>query len=77
MSKREIHNQEVKLDLHNGNVLQSSCSCKAAKSGYCNHAMALLLEIAECSLYELKEIPEEKACTSKAARRCIYIRNVM
>ena len=68
MSKREIHNQEVKLDLHNGNVLQSSCSCKAGKSGYCNHAMALLLEIAEYSLYELKEIPEEKACTSKARR---------
>ena len=68
MSKREIHNQEVKLDLHNGNVLQSSCSCKAGKSGYCNHAMALLLEIAEYSLYELKETPEEKACTSKARR---------
>ena len=58
MSKREIHNQEVKLDLHNGNVLQSSCSCKAGKSGYCNHAMALLLEIAEYR--NTKSIPADK-----------------
>ena len=42
---------------------------QAGKSGYCNHVMAILLEIAEYGLYELKKVPEEKACTSKA-RRC-------
>ena len=35
---------------------------------YCNHVIAPLLEIAEDSLYELKEIPIEKAFTSKARR---------
>ena len=42
----------------------ADCSCPASKSGYCNHVMALLLELADYSLRGLKEVPEEKACTS-------------
>ena len=36
----------------------------ALKSGYCNHVMALLYEIAKYSLNQLTEVPQEKACTS-------------
>ena len=44
----------------------ADCSCPAGKSGYCNHVMALLLELADYSLRGLKKVPEEKACTSVA-----------
>ena len=66
--KREFHLQQVSLFLDSGEVASSSCSCKAGKSGYCNHVMALLIEVAEYSLHQLKEIPEERACTEKARR---------
>ena len=35
----------------------------AGLSGYCNHVMALLLEIANYSLNQLKNVPEEISCT--------------
>ena len=38
----------------------------AGKSRYCNHVVALLLELADYSLRGLKKIPEEKTCTSVA-----------
>ena len=47
-------------------VSSADCSCPAGKSGYCNHVMALLLELADYSLRGLKKIPEEKACTNVA-----------
>ena len=47
-------------------VSSADCSCTDGKSGYCNHVMALLLELADCSLRGLKKIPEEKACRSVA-----------
>ena len=47
-------------------VSSADCSCPAGKSGYYNHVMALLLELAGYSLRGLKKIPEEKACTSVA-----------
>ena len=47
-------------------VSSADCSCPAGKSGYCNHVMALLLELADYSLRGLKKVPEEKACTSVA-----------
>ena len=46
-------------------VENAYCSCPAGKSGYCNHVMALLLEIAEYSLKGHKRVPEEVACTSQ------------
>ena len=66
--KREFHLQKVSLFLDSGEVAISSCSCKAGKSGYCNYVMALLIEVAEYSLHQFKEIPEERACTEKARR---------
>ena len=39
----------------------ADCSCPAGKSGYCNHVMALLLELADYSLRGLKKVPQEEA----------------
>ena len=36
----------------------------AGESGYCNHIMTLLFEIADYSLHQLISIPEEKVCNS-------------
>ena len=41
-------------------VSSADCSCPAGKSGYCNHVMALLLELADYSLRGLKRVPEGK-----------------
>ena len=64
MSTREIHDLEVSLDLTSGSVIVTHCTCKAGNSGYCNHVMCLLLELARYSLEELDRVPEEAACTS-------------
>ena len=61
MSTRDVHNQE-------GDVLSAKCTCKAGKSSYCNHVMALLIEIADYYLHQLAEVPEEAACTERARR---------
>ena len=55
----------VALDIVSGDVVHSDCSCPAGKLGYCNHIMALLLEIADYSLHQYQVIPEEIACTSR------------
>ena len=44
-------------------VDKASCTCPAGKSGYCNHVMALLYELADYSLQSVK-VPSERACTS-------------
>ena len=46
-------------------VISSHCSCHAGKSGYYNHIITMLCEIADYSLHLLKSIPLELACTSK------------
>ena len=46
-------------------VVCSHCCCPAGNSGYWNHIMAVLYELADYSLYSLKSIPLELACTSK------------
>ena len=68
MSTRDVHNQEVKLQLSSGDVLSTKCTCKTGKSSYCNHVMALLIEIADYYLHQLSEVPEEEACTERARR---------
>ena len=40
-------------------------TCPAGKSGYCNHIMVLMFEIANYSLHQLKTVPEETSFTSK------------
>ena len=66
MSTREVHNQEVNLQLSSGDVLNAKCTCKTGKSSYCNHVMALPIEIADYYLHQLAEVPEEAACTERA-----------
>ena len=66
--KKEYHSQNVTLQHETGNIISAYCTCKTGKSSYCNHIMALLLELAEYSLYELTEVPSEVACTSKARK---------
>ena len=46
-------------------VEKASCTCQAGKSGYCNHVMALLYELADYSLQSLIKVPSETACTSQ------------
>ena len=40
-------------------------SCPAGNSGYCNHVIALLFELAEYSLSLFENIPEEIFCASR------------
>ena len=68
MSTGDVHNQEVNLQLSSGDVLNAKCTCKAGKSSYCNHVMALLIEIEDYYLHQLAEVPEEEACTERARR---------
>ena len=63
--KKEKRSAAVKVTNITSIVLDGSCSCPAGKSGYCNHVMALLLELADYSLSQFKSVPEEIACTSR------------
>ena len=55
--KKELRNVWIQLCKSTGDVYIATCSCPAGKSGYCNHVMALLHEIAEYSLNQLTEVP--------------------
>ena len=63
--KKEKRSVAVKLSAISSKVLDDSCSCPAWKSGYCNHMIALLLELADYSLSQFKFIPKEYASTSR------------
>ena len=62
--KKELRNVRIQLYKRTGEVYKATCSCPATKSGYCNHIMALLYKVAEYSLNQLTEVPQEKSCTS-------------
>ena len=62
--KKEKRLVTVKSSTITSKVLDGSCSCPAGKSGYCNHVIALLLELADYSLSQFKSVPKEFACTS-------------
>ena len=64
--KKDLRKVFVSINRATSMVSSADCSCPAGKSGYCNHVMALLLELADYSLRGLKKVPEEKACTSVA-----------
>ena len=55
--KKELRNFRIQLCKRTGEVYKATCSCPAGESGYCNHVMALLYEIAEYSLNQLTEVP--------------------
>ena len=56
---------EVSLDRSTGSVTAVKCFCHASYSSYCNHIMALLLELADYTLNQLDCVPEQIASTSK------------
>ena len=59
--KKEFCNIEISLSRSNGLVISGKCTCPAGNSSYCNRVMALLLEIANYPLNELKVAP--KSCS--------------
>ena len=63
--KKKKRSVAVELSTTSSKVLDGCCSCPARKSGYYNHVMALLLELADYSLSQFKSVPEEIACTSR------------
>ena len=48
------HVLQLALCIVSGEVVQSTCSCVAGKTGYCNHALALKLKLCKYSLYDSK-----------------------
>ena len=64
--KKDLRNVFVSMNRPTSMVSSADCSFPAGNSGYCNHVVALLLELADYSLRGLKKVPEEKACTSVA-----------
>ena len=57
--KNEKRSAAVKLTTITSKVLDGNCSCPARKSGYCNHVMALLLELADYSLSQFNSFMTE------------------
>ena len=55
----------VHINRKSSAVVKATCNCPAGLSGYCNHVMAFLLELAEYSLNSLSTVPKEIACTSQ------------
>ena len=66
--KKEFRNIEISSSRSNGLVISGKYTCPAGSSSYFNHVMALLLEIADYSLNELKVVPQEVSCTSKSCQ---------
>ena len=66
--KKVKRNVLVHISRRTSLVEKASCTCPAGKSGYCNHVMALLHELAEYSLNSLEKVPPEKACTSQLCK---------
>nr|XP_047142939.1 uncharacterized protein LOC124817168 [Hydra vulgaris] len=63
--KKDIWEVTVHISQNSSQVIYACCSCPAGMSGYCNHVMALLLELADYSTKFLKKVPTEISCTSK------------
>ena len=62
--KKEKRKVLVDIDIQTAKVENENCPCPAGQSGYCNHVMALHLELLDYSLKQIKCVPEEVACTS-------------
>ena len=50
----EPHNLKLAMCFVSGDVVESTCSCAAGKTGYCNHSLALMLKLCKFSLFESK-----------------------
>ena len=55
----------VAVDRKTSDVIFAYCQCEAGKGGTCSHSFTLMKTLARWSLDQLKEIPEDIACTSK------------
>ena len=64
--KNVLRDIVVTIDRQTSEVIKGQCTCPAGQSGYCNHVMALLLQLASFSLLGITTIPGEVACTSMA-----------
>lgn len=63
---KKRYNKSVALQKTSGNVEYANCECPQGTAGFCSHVMAMLTELAEYSLLQLRTIPEEISCTSRA-----------
>ena len=63
--KRLKRSVMVHLNKTHSSVDRAHCTSPAGRSGYCNHVMAALFELADYSLNSLKVVPTERACTSQ------------
>ena len=52
--KDEPHSLTLAMCIVSEEVVESTCSCVAGKSGYCNHLLALMLKLCKFSLFESK-----------------------
>ena len=59
--RKELRNVRIRLCKRTGEVYKATCSCPEGKSGYCNHVMALLYDIAKYSLNQLTEVSQEQS----------------
>ena len=48
--------------------MYAHCDCPAGLGGACNHMHALLLELANYHLHNVRVVPEEVACTSRLSQ---------
>ena len=67
--KKERRSVALELSTITSKAIDGSCSCPTGKSGYCNHVMALLLELADYSLSQFKSVPKKIACTNRLRQR--------
>ena len=63
--KKLSQNIIVHIHRSNSSVAGATCSFPAGLSGYCNHVMAAVFELANYSLNSFKIVPSERACTSQ------------
>ena len=63
--KKEFRNMEVSLDRNTGFVTIAKSSCLEGNSGYCNHIMAVLFELADYLLNQLDCVSEDISCASE------------
>ena len=57
--KNEFRQIRLSLSRANGQVDDATCSCPAGLSEYCKHVMALLFELADYRLNQLKGFPRK------------------
>ena len=63
--KKERRLVAVKLSTITSKVLGGSCSCPTGKSGYCNHVIAMLLELANYSLSQFNSFMTDTVIIQK------------